>query len=218
MIQNLIDRGADVNRKSNGTTPLFQAVNLNQIKAVALLIRNDADISKTNDSGETPLYLAVENGFTVMSGVLLYKSHHPGEDANWQTPVGEPLLNIATVQGNEQMVRLLLDHGADPNEVDFMENSGLNVATEKGFDTIALLLLGRGADPDHPNIMGTTPIMAAAQNGNDKLANLLVEQGANPEQRNFEGIAANDFGNFQYILTDESLQESIIDAAEGGNN
>ena len=62
--------------------------------------------------------------------------------------------------------------------------------------------------------MGTTPIMAAAQNGNDRLAKLLVEQGANPETRNFEGIAAADFGDFQYMLTDEALQESIIEVIE----
>lgn len=214
LIQNMIDRGADVNRKSNGITPLARAVNLKQMKTVASLIRNGAEISTPNDNGETPLYLAVNNGLTVMTGVLLYKSHQPGRDANWQTPVGEPLLNLATLQGDEQMVRLLLDSGADPNEVDFMENSGLNIAAENGFDAIALLYLSRGADPDHANILGTTPIMAAAQNGNEKLAGLLAEQGANPDDRNYEGIAANDFGDFNFLLTDEDLQESIIEAAE----
>ncbi len=220
LIQDLIDRGADPNRKSNGETPMAKAASQNQLKTVALLIRNGADPSRANDNEETPLYLALRGQHTVMTGVLLYKSKRPGKDANWQTPVGEPLLNLAAAQGNEQMVRLLLDHGADPNQVDFMENSGLNVAVDKGFDAIALLLLERGANPDHPNIMGTTPIMAAAQNGNDKLARLLMEQGANPDQRNFAGIAANDFGDFPYFLTDEALRESIIEVVEesGVNN
>ena len=136
---------------------------------VALLVRNGGDPSQANDDGDIPLYIAVRNGYNVISGILLHKSEQSGADANWKTDMGETLLNIAIEKGYEQVARILLDFGADIEGMDYMENTGLNIATEQGNIALVKLLMKQGADFDHPNIMGTTPIMAAAQKGHTEL-------------------------------------------------
>ncbi len=212
LAQALIDNGADVNRKSKGITPIAQAVTDNNVKAVALLIRNGADPSQANDDGDIPLYIAVRSGYNVIAGILLYKSNKPEKDANWKTDMGETLLNIAIEQEYDQVVRILLDFGADPNLEDFMENTGLNIASGKGKTELALLLLDHGADPNHANITGETPVTAAAQNGFKDLATTLTAHGANPGRRNFEGFAAVDFGIHEAAITDPSLINEVLDA------
>lgn len=214
LAQSLIDNGADVNRKTNGATPMSKAVSANNVKAVAMLIRNGADPSQANDDGDIPLYIAVRNGYNVIAGILLYKSNKPDKDANWKTDMGETLLNIAIDKEYEQIARILLDFGADPNLEDFMENTSLNIASEKGQTEMVMLLLDQGADPNHANIMGGTPVTAAAQNGHLDLAQTLAAHGANPGRRNFEGFAAADFGISEASMTDPMLINEVLDATQ----
>jgi ankyrin repeat protein len=217
LLQELISRGADVNRKSNGITPLARATLQGQIQAVALLIRNGADPSIPNDNGDLPLYLATSNGQAVIAGILLHKSPQAVKDANWTTKIGQPLIVIATEQGFDQIVKTLLDFGADPNQFDHLENTPLNIAAEQGRYALSNLLVQSGADPNHANIMGTTPIAAAAKNGHNEVANLLAEQGANPNTRNYEGIAATDYGSY---LNNRELDAVInaFDQTQGADN
>ncbi len=211
LLQELIDKGADVNQRSNGITPIAGATELGKVQTVALLLRNGANPSQTNANGDLPLFLAVRKGNDVMTGILLHKSKQADKDANWRTKIGEPLLTMAASQGNDQMVRILLEFGADPAAANFLENTALHIAAENGFAEMATLLLEKGAPVDKPNIMGTTPIMAAAQNKHDELANLLVENGANPDRRNFAGVAANDYGAYAVRTSIREEYEQMIE-------
>ncbi|HHB52284.1 MAG TPA: ankyrin repeat domain-containing protein, partial [Saprospiraceae bacterium] len=158
LVQTLLNKGADANAKSAGITPLYAATALGNINLVALLVKNKALPNIPNDDGQIPLYSAVQQGNSILTGILLYKSPTPELEANWKNDIGETLGNLAIVQGNEQIVRLLLDYSYDPDIMDYMENTGLLKAAELGYDNIAVLFLMKGADPDIPNIMGTTPI------------------------------------------------------------
>jgi len=198
LIQALIDKGADVNRLSNGYSPTSRATELNRINVLALLIKNGAETSQANENGEIPLFIAVNKGYDIASGILLHKSRQPEKDANWKTPIGETLLNIAVEQGDKAIVHTLLEFGADVNDMNYMENSSLNIAAEKGFSSIATLLLKSGANINHSNILGISPIVGAARNGHKELAGFLAENGADPEWRDFQGVAASDFGSFSF--------------------
>jgi ankyrin repeat protein len=65
-----------------------------------------------------PLQLAVEEGHVTVARIFLnhgaefYKDHMPG----FAPKAYIPALHGAVSQGSDDMVRLLLDHGADPNE------------------------------------------------------------------------------------------------------
>lgn len=206
-IKTLADLGANPNRLSNGITPLSRAVEKENIATTAMLIRVGADPSIPNADGEIPLYQAVQLNHSVMAGVLLHRSPKPDADANWQTPIGETLTNMALAQENTALLRVLVEKGANVNSIDYMENTPLHIAAERGMEDAVTLLLNYGAYVDAVNIMGTTPIMAAAQRGHDNIAGQLAQAGANPEMRDYSGIAANDFGNYQY--SDQILQEEV---------
>jgi len=208
-IRQLTGLGANPNRLSNGITPLSRAVDKENIAVAAMLVRAGADPSIANDNGIIPLYQAVTLNQAVLAGVLLHRSQQAAADTNWQTPVGETLVNMAVAQQNTPLLRVLLESGANVNAVDYLENTPLHLAAERGMTDAVDLLLDHGALIDAMNIMGTTPIMAAAQRGHEAIASKLAAAGANPELRDYAGIAANDFGNYQGPFSDPYLQGEV---------
>jgi ankyrin repeat protein len=57
----LLDRGADVNKKSGyGQTALHRAASHGHEQVVALLLERGADVNLKDDAGRTALYLAAE--------------------------------------------------------------------------------------------------------------------------------------------------------------
>lgn len=206
-LKQLIDAGANPNRLSNGVTPLFRAVEKENVRSAAMLVRNGADPSVANTNGDIPLYQAVKLNHSVLAGVLLHRSPKAATDANWKTPAGETLTIMAVAAQNTALLRVLAEKGANVNTVDYLENTPLHLAAERGMTDAVDILLAHGAYVDAINIMGTTPIMAAAQRGHDALATQLAQAGADPELRDYSGIAANDFGAYGY--SDPYLQEEV---------
>lgn len=56
---------------------------------------------------------------------------------------------LAAYHGHADLVKLLLQHGADPNSLNDRGQSPLAGAVFKGEDAVVEALLGGGADPDH---------------------------------------------------------------------
>ncbi|MCK0130516.1 ankyrin repeat domain-containing protein [Flavobacteriaceae bacterium F08102] len=57
-VKTMIEAGADVNKKSNGLTPLMFAARQNKVEIVKLLLANGADIKLKGDRGYTALQWA----------------------------------------------------------------------------------------------------------------------------------------------------------------
>lgn len=89
-------------------------------------------------------------------------------------PEGLPALFCASYSGHEDIVRYLLDHGANPN-LRGMSNP-LIVACWRRHPAVVRLLLDHGADP---NARGEgTPLYAAESTEQPDLVALLRERGA----------------------------------------
>jgi len=71
--------------------------------------------------------------------------------ANAADPCRRRPLSGAASKGHTKIVRLLLDHGADPNAKEAICQGGFSLrdAAGKGFIEIVQLLLDHGANPDH---------------------------------------------------------------------
>ena len=72
----------------------------------------------------------------------------------------------AAENSNLEVVRLLLDKGADPNENDSLGNTALTYAISQEQWDMVTMLLNRGADPNAPCNPWSTPLSIAAAIGN----------------------------------------------------
>jgi ankyrin repeat protein len=103
-------------------------------------------------------------------------------------------LGLAAYFGNEDIVRLLLLEGAEPN---IPSQNGYNVypihsAVASNYDMIAKMLLEAGADVNVVQMSGATPLHSAAHNGNIELLIVLLEAGANVEAKMEDGKTPAD--------------------------
>lgn len=90
--------------------------------------------------------------------------------------------------GDINTVKLLLNHGADPNTTTAEGVTPLMYASQNGYYSIASLLLDNGADPNKIPFDGNTALHAVARAGNDSIAELLMINGANVNLSNNFGL------------------------------
>lgn len=137
------DRGAVNLKGAGGSTPLMYAALYGGADTVRLLLEAGADPNLRNEAGATALLWAVDD---LDKSRLLLKA---GADANARTSDGRtPLLAATGRVGSADVVKLLLDHGANPS------------ATAHSY---------RGP---------TTPLRQAADFGDAAVVKMLVERGA----------------------------------------
>jgi ankyrin repeat protein len=106
--------------------------------------------------------------------------------ANGHAPDGFHALGLAAFFGQPEVVRLLLERGADVDRVAMnaqIRTTALQAAAASGDFESARLLLDAGADPNRTQPGGFTALHAAAANGDEPLAGLLLAHGADRHAR-----------------------------------
>src|SRR5437763_10123611 len=94
------------------STSLVDAAKSGDANAVRTLLQQKAvDVNATAVDGSTALHWAVQRGDARMVESLI----RAGANARAINRYGVPPLGIAAVDGNSEILRLLLDGGADPN-------------------------------------------------------------------------------------------------------
>jgi ankyrin repeat protein len=87
-------------------------------------------------------------------------------------------LHVAAHMGRRDVVKRLLESGADPNVQDGAGHTPLHLASNRGASAVVLVLLQAGADPNVQNFMGRTPLHLAAMSGKQKVVEALLDAGA----------------------------------------
>ncbi|XP_078311391.1 uncharacterized protein LOC111135134 [Crassostrea virginica] len=169
----LLEKGADVNLFSYyKKSPLYEACKLGHESIVLLLIENGANVNLlTRCKGSPPFEACREDScaqtrFDDDFAIKICLNH------------AKSPLYAAIQNGNENIVRLLLDKGADINLCSEYAGSPLYEACINGYENIILLLLGKGAQINLCSEYRGSPLHAACIKGNESNVRLLLENGA----------------------------------------
>jgi uncharacterized protein len=89
-------------------------------------------------------------------------------------------LGLASFFGHTDLVKVLIDNGADPNisSNNQLKVTPLHSACAISNYNIANILIKHGADVNARQLQSVTPLHSAAHNGQTKLASLLIDNGA----------------------------------------
>ena len=111
------------------------------------------------------------------------------EDRNQSINTHGSLLTIASKEGHDQIVEILLAQGVDVNaQIDSW--SALHYASREGYESVVKMLLDKGAHVSLQTRQENTALLLASKNGHDSVVKLLLENGADIDARNNTGERA----------------------------
>ena len=200
-------------------TELFTAIKGGDKTAVERLLERDRGLADARDeNGLSPILTALYHGKSEIAAAILrrapkltvFEAAAAGEttrvreivgrdrgQANAVAPDGYSPLGLAAFFKRRDVVRILLDAGADPRPAS--RQGGFTplhsaVATDAGtVDTeIVRLLLAKGADPNARSQSGSTPLHTVGFTGDRASLDLLLKHGADPAIKDNDGKSAAD--------------------------
>ena len=212
----LIERGADLDSRDwYGRSPLWSAVNVRNLylhnqtfehvvdrkpllDLIRLLLARGANPNPR--TSESP---PVRDQLLATTGTL-----------EWVDFTGQTPFLTAALAGDVTVMRLLLEHGADPHIATFngttplMAAAGVNWVVSQTFtegedallDAVKLCV-ELGMDVNAVNSMGITAVMGAANRGSDEILRFLVEHGARLDVADNEGRTPLDWARGVFLAT-----------------
>ncbi len=171
-VEVLLNHGADPNTKHNsGLTPLHWVwktvenwsnsqldmkrkpfVPSRALKIAELLVKHRGDVNAKDSKGRSVLVHVVGGSSiptekeVVMEWLKFLAANHADLDSRFFATQTTPLMWMVDSQRpNEEMIRFLLDHGADPNILDKNGATALSLARRHNLSVVETLLLAHGA-------------------------------------------------------------------------
>jgi ankyrin len=244
----LLAAGADVNQVTEfGWSALLTAIHNRHYRLASLLLERGADPNLATKGGWNPLYIATDNR-NIEGGdyptrkpdmdhlEIIEKLLERGADVNarmksstetrtifthqWLHEEGATPFLRAAQSGDMTLMRLLLEHGADPQIATDDKTTSLMVAAGIGWvegvtyewspeQTLeaVILLLDLGVPLNAQNLDGQTALMGAAHKGRNDVVQTLVDHGAD--------LSLHDIGSRDTIHVLAGMTWQAIDYADG---
>ena len=201
----LLANGADVNADDFwGRTPLWAAVEYRNLD----MNNNDQDSPTDNGVDRAPILEFIRALVAAGANVnARTRELHPSRrwlyslnDVSWVDFTGQTPFLRAALSADTAVMKLLVEHGADPNlptlagTTPLMAAAGVNWVVAQTYTEsprarldAVMLCLELGADVNAANSMGLTALLGAVNRGSNDIIELLVRRGARLDVQDKEG-------------------------------
>ncbi|XP_066908026.1 ankyrin-3 [Halyomorpha halys] len=170
----LLDGGLDINIKNHlDETPLFQAVRVDNVRGVEILLERGANISVVPKRSTSLVEIVVKSQNVAMFKVFLKDGTVPA----FQSHDGDSILHLVANLGNSGMLKILKDRRLSANIKNKNGVTPLHVASDI---SSVRMLLGMGLLIDEKDNSGCTALMIAVKNLKQEIVTFLLYSGANP--------------------------------------
>ena len=175
-------------------TVLHAAVKGGSLECIQMLLDSSADCNAVDANGNTPLLLACKQNSTAIAAMLLLHSSIDPTQAfcsinAQELSTGKSALHWAVQHGNTDMLDLLLEHGADPNQTDVnWESAFLSAIRVGGNRAIMQRLIDAGCNVTVTDRSFNTALHFAATEGLADAIPLLIEAGVDVNLKGFSGL------------------------------
>ncbi|THV51253.1 hypothetical protein BGAL_0117g00080 [Botrytis galanthina] len=178
----LLEKGADVNPPPGGIgNPLIAAAGHGNVNLLSLLLSHGADINAIGGYSNTALCEASDTRWGAHPDAVKFLLDKGADvnlfDTSKENYSNGPPLQRAAIRGRLEIVRILLDYGANINLGAGQSGGALYEAASCGHLEICELLLNLGADVHAEGMVGTV-LHTAAYHGHIDIVRLLLEHGA----------------------------------------
>ena len=190
VVEVLLKKGALSNAyDKDGVTSLHVAVHRGNGRVVELLLEHGANALCYDNQGITPFQLVLDSQKHALLKVFLQRNSKLLESVDHLScfPLIEYCFNGV---GDIKMIEVMLEHGANPNEVyPDREAALLHAACELDHVDLIELLIKHGADPTKCFPTIGTPLHHAILKGNIRAVQKLMELKVSPNLMNAENIS-----------------------------
>ncbi len=203
----LVAAGADPDAVNDyGSFPLAEAANIGNPEMIDLLLDAGADPELANADGQTALMVLARTNKVDAAQLLIDAGADVNRAETWR---GQTPLMWASAQGQPEMIRLLMEAGAEPDVRSAYNDwerqvsaesrrmyrptgalTPLLLAAREGCTECIRALLEGGADPDFTDAKNVTPLFMAIDNAHLDAARVLIEAGANVNKWDWWGRTA----------------------------
>ncbi|KAL3459526.1 ankyrin repeat-containing domain protein [Aspergillus heterothallicus] len=189
VVSRLLDAGADPTLRDSvyGKTSLLWAAEWRHNEIVRLLLDHEmVDCNDVDTQGQTALLWAVRTRNQELANELLSLDNIDVRAHDYATKLCP--LAIAAEKGKTALVKLLLDRGADPSQIDANGSTPLLWAAWAGHKAVVEIFLTLGTvGPDQADSRGQTPLSWAAERGHHEVVRLLLDHGASLSIKDSKG-------------------------------
>jgi|GEM_PF-6046046 len=147
---------------------LYKGISFNNGEIVQQFAEQHFELSKKYFHGMAPIVEAIFDESYEVIPILLDHGVDVGYEFDFR-----PLIAIAAMFGQENTIQMLLDYGADVNDMDGSGVTPLMFAAQDGNRELVEFLISQGADKSMKDIKGQTALDRALTAGHEEMQSLL---------------------------------------------
>ena len=155
MVKVLLEQGASIDKADeDGATPLFMAAYMGHKEVVKILLERGSQVNLCMKDNCSPLYIACKEGYKNIVRMLIDRDgidkHIKIISDKYEYEIGTDALTIAIIEGNENIVKILIESGIELNyqleEGKYAGKRPLDIAKEVNNEAIIKMIEDKERD------------------------------------------------------------------------